>query len=326
SGRAQRHRAIIVETRADARLRRQFVEQPVALVEQARLVRRSGARLAQPDVDLFERVEVGVERIDLARGGALDPLAQLVELVRGGTKARSDIVGRLQELGAQRPVRRVGGQLVGGRIEVGEAGLDTVRLVAHCAFDFFEPSQFRRGAPGLASGDARILYSPRVYRTMETADVDSTGVGVAAIEDRIAGGDGFHHLEPAPRIAGRLGVGDIVADRRERTRIGLEPAVADAEQVAHCTPPPRRPAGTPPTWPRNCRSTRSPRRTWRMAARLSAVRASAMSRKLSAALDPKMSSASFACRIDAISWRRITASNASAALRSPSSPPPAAAG
>src|SRR3546814_14884332 len=60
--------------------------------------------------------------------------------------------------------------------------------------------------------------------------------------DLIAAADGLHHFEPAPRIARRLGIGDIVADGRERARIGLEPAVADAEQVAHCTPPPARPA------------------------------------------------------------------------------------
>ena len=70
----------------------------------------------------------------------------------------------------------------------------------------------------------------------------------------------------------------------------------------------------------------SPEQNRAVAAIESAVFASAISRKLSVALDPKMSSASFACRIDAISWRRITASKASAALRSPPSPPPAAAG
>ena len=61
---------------------------------------------------------------------------------------------------------------------------------------------------------------------------------------------------------------------------------------------------------------------WRIAAMLSAVFESAISRKLSVALDPKMSSPSFAWRIEAISWRRITASKASAALRRPPSPPP----
>src|SRR3546814_3125139 len=78
------------------------------LVEQARLVRRSRPRLAQPDVDLFERAQIRVERVDLARGRALDPLAHLVEFVRSGAKPRCDVVDRLQELGAQRPVRRVG--------------------------------------------------------------------------------------------------------------------------------------------------------------------------------------------------------------------------
>src|SRR3546814_13688131 len=73
-------------------------------------------------LSLFERAQIRIERVDLARGGALDPLAHLVEFVRGGAKPRRDIVGRLQELGAQRPVRRVRGQLVGGRIEIGEAG------------------------------------------------------------------------------------------------------------------------------------------------------------------------------------------------------------
>jgi hypothetical protein len=65
---------------------------------------------------------------------------------------------------------------------------------------------------------------------------------------------------------------------------------------------------------------------WRIDAIESAVRASAISRKLSVALDPKISSPSFAWRIDAISWRRITASKASAALRRPSPPPPASVG
>src|SRR3546814_16780084 len=72
--------------------------------------------------------------------------------------------------------------------------------------------------------------------------------------DLIAAADGLHHFEPAPRIARRLGVGDIVADGRERARIGLEPAVTDAEQIAPCTPPPAR-AASPPTWTRNCCST-----------------------------------------------------------------------
>src|SRR3546814_14995152 len=85
---------------------------------------------------------------------ALDPLAHLVEFVRSGAKPRCDVVDRLQELGAQRPVRRVGRQLVGGRIKIGKAGLDDVRLVAQCAFDLAQPVEFRRGAPGIARGEA----------------------------------------------------------------------------------------------------------------------------------------------------------------------------
>src|SRR3546814_2033317 len=165
------------------------------------------------------------------------------------------------------------------RIEIGEAGLDAVRLVAQGAFDLAEPVELRRGALGIARGKARILDQPRVDRTVEAANIDAPRVGVAAIEDRIAAADGLHHFEPAPRIAGRLGVGDIVTDRRERARIGLEPAVADAEQVAHCTPPPAR-AANPPSWPRNCCSHMSAIPNWRIEARLSAVRASAISRNM----------------------------------------------
>src|SRR3546814_20363660 len=72
------------------------------------------------------------------------------------------------------------------------------------------------------SSDVCSSDLPRVDRTVEAANIDAPRVGVAAIEDRIAAADGLHHFEPAPRIAGRLGVGDIVADRRERARIGLD--------------------------------------------------------------------------------------------------------
>src|SRR3546814_15836933 len=116
-------------------------------------------------LSLFERAQIRIERVDLARGGALDPLAHLVEFVRGGAKPRRDIVGRLQELGAQRPVRRVRGQLVGGRIEIGEAGLDAVRLVAQGPFDLTEPVELRPGSLGIARGKDGILEHPIVVRT-----------------------------------------------------------------------------------------------------------------------------------------------------------------
>src|SRR3546814_8036676 len=96
----------------------------------------------------------------------------------------------------------------------------------------------------------------------------------------------------------------IVADRRERRRIGAQPAGADAEQVAHWTLPPPEPA--PPlvaTRARNCASTIEAMPSWRSDAIESAVRASAISRKLSVALDPKISSPSFAWRIEALSWQ-----------------------
>src|SRR3546814_2438714 len=101
------------------------------------------------------------------------------------------------------------------------------------------------------------------------------------------------------KTAYEMRISDWSSDVCSSDLIGLEPAVTDAEQIAHCTPPPAR-AASPPSWPRNCCSTMSAMPNWRIEARLSAVRASAISRKLSVALDPKMSSASFACRIDAI--------------------------
>src|SRR3546814_16788387 len=82
------------------------------LFRSARLVRRSRPRLAQPDVDLFERAQIRVERVDLARGRALDPLAHLVAFVRRGAKPQCDVDERLPALGAQRPGRRVGLQVV----------------------------------------------------------------------------------------------------------------------------------------------------------------------------------------------------------------------
>src|SRR3546814_19547132 len=101
---------------------------------------------------------------------------------------------------------------------MGKAGLDAVRLVAQCAFDLAQPVEFRRGALGIARGEARIFDQPRVDRTIEAANVDAPRIGVAAIEDRIAAADGLHHFEPAPRIARGLGVGD----RSEERRVGKE--------------------------------------------------------------------------------------------------------
>src|SRR3546814_17238405 len=79
--------------------------------------------------------------------------------------------------------------------------LDAVRLVAQCAFDLAQPVEFRRGALGIARGEARIFDQPRVDRTIEAANVDAPRAGVAALEDRIAAAAGLHHFEPAPRIA-----------------------------------------------------------------------------------------------------------------------------
>src|SRR3546814_7095305 len=61
----------------------------------------------------------------------------------------------------------------------------------------------------------------------------------------------------------------IVADRRERLRIGAQPAGADAEQVAHWTLPPPEPA--PPlvaTRARNCASTIEAMPNWRSDAKI----------------------------------------------------------
>src|SRR3546814_14725605 len=84
----------------------------------------------------------------------------------------------------------------------------------------------------------------------------------------------FVEAQRAPREARRLGVGDIVADRRERRRIGAQPAGPDAEQVAHCTPPP---APAPPlvaTRARNRAPTTHPIPNRRIQAIEAAVRAS----------------------------------------------------
>src|SRR3546814_4961641 len=81
-GDAQRRRAAIVETDIDPGLRRYPVEQTVALVEQPRLVGRAGARLAQADVDLLERVEIGVEALGLRQGRAGDAIGHVRKLAR----------------------------------------------------------------------------------------------------------------------------------------------------------------------------------------------------------------------------------------------------
>src|SRR5262249_2601333 len=59
------------------------------------------------------------------------------------------------------------------------------------------------------------------------------------------GRDILLQLDAAPRVAGSVGVGDVVADCRQRRGIGADTRLADAEQVTHDWPPELLPPAAP---------------------------------------------------------------------------------
>src|SRR3546814_12960284 len=90
-------------------------------------------------------------------------------------------------------------------------------------------------ALGSAGREARSGNQPGVDRAIDAADLDPAGADIGTDQRSVARRHRLAQPQRAPRIARRLRVGDIVADRRERRRIGAQPAGADAEQGAHWT-------------------------------------------------------------------------------------------
>ena len=154
------------------------------------------------------------ETLDLARRGARNPVGHARKLARRGAEARRDIVDRLQKLRPQRRVRRIGGEQIGSVEQLAQPGCDPVRIVAHCGLDLVHPVEFGRRALGVARRNARILNEPLVDRTRHALDRHAARFDRAAIERHVARRLILDQFERTPRIAGRLRVGDIVADRR----------------------------------------------------------------------------------------------------------------
>ena len=212
----------------------EFAEQPVALIEERVRCLAAAAGTAELAVDLGEAVGDGVDLRRRHVAGGTHVGGKLRQAACGGAERRGGLVGAVEEDRACRGRRGIGGECCGGIEEARDALGQPRRAAAEHGLQPGQPVGARRQAVEVAVGVARRGGLQRVIGARHDSWCGTAAEADVALE-RIARSTGRSGMDRqlAPDIAGRVGVGDVVADHAERGAVGTDARCADAEQVGH---------------------------------------------------------------------------------------------